>query len=199
MIRFSRKHLGLALLFLLLITSTWITLSTRHALRHGTTSQFTIDAYLKNTEYKQFNRDGQLVVDLHSPYATLNKTEHQLQASTPKLIAYSKDNTKWFIEGDQLITDTVTHTTLLRGHVSLHRPQTAKSGSLTLTTDHMTLYPEDKAETDAPVTLVEGNGSTTHSIGCILNLKTNTIQLLSNTEALLVPNRKGTQHEHAGS
>lgn len=199
MISFPRKYLGLALLLLLVIASTWITLSTRHALQAPPESASTVDAYLKETYYKQFNRDGQLVVTLKSPYATLNKATHQLQAKSPDIVAYTKDRSRWLITGDQLISDTLSHTTTIRGQVRLHRPQTATATSLTLTTDHMTLYPGDRAETDAPVTLVDGNGSTTHSVGCILNLKTNTIQLLSNTDATLVPKPKGAQHEHTGS
>jgi LPS export ABC transporter protein LptC len=115
--RFLRRYLGIFILLLLVAASTWITLSTEHSLHREGEKKITIDAYFKNTRYKQFNSMGKLILTLNSPYITLNKKENKLTAEQPKLVAYNQDNTYWLIDGNQMTTDTQTHVTTLRGQV----------------------------------------------------------------------------------
>ena len=58
----------------------------------------------------------------------------------------------------------------------------------------MTLYPRDKAVTDAPVTLLQGDGWVIHGTGCVLDLKTNTVKLLSKTDTLIIPHKPVTEN-----
>jgi LPS export ABC transporter protein LptC/lipopolysaccharide transport protein LptA len=188
--RFFRRYLGIFILVALVTASTWITLSTENSLHQKNAKKIRVDAYFKNTRYKQFNSTGQLILILNSPYITLNKDQNRLTAEQPKIVAYNQDNSYWLINGNQMATNTKTHVTTLRGDIVLYKPATKKDPNLTLKTDHLTLYPHDKALTDAPVTLWQGNGFETHGVGCVIDLKTNTVKVLSQTNTRVTPSKK---------
>ena len=88
-----------------------------------------------------------------------------------------------------MVTNTKTQVSTLSGHSILHRLAYGDNPPLLITTDHLTLYPHDKAVTDAPVTFKQGDGMVVHGIGCVLDLKTNTVKIQSQTDALIIPDK----------
>jgi LPS export ABC transporter protein LptC len=193
--RFFRRYLIVLVLLLLIAGSIWITVSTERSLHQADQQKNTVDAYFKSARYKQFNSQGQLVLTMQAPYTTLNKKDKQLNANSPRICAYNHDGSHWLITAKHLTTNTDTQVTVLRGNVVIFKRASDKDPSLNLKTDHLTLYPHDKAVTDAPVTLLQGDGWQVHGTGCIINLKTNTAQVLSHTDTLIIPHQQPAKED----
>lgn len=185
-----RQYAGLLVLLLLIAASAWVTLSTEHSLRGTTEPKNSVDAYLTQVHYKQFNDLGKIALIMDSTRATLNKKAHTLTAENAVLTVFNNDGSYWKITGDHLIMDTQTRVFKLQGHTITRRPASAEKPSLVLTTDHLTLYPHDKALTDAALILTQGDGCTVSGTGGMINLKTNDASILANAHMLIIPRKK---------
>jgi LPS export ABC transporter protein LptC len=193
--RYFYRYLVIAVLILLITGSAWMTVLTERSLHRTDHEKNTIDAYFKDSEYKQFNNLGQLILVMKAPYTTLHKKDNQLDAVNPMIKAYNNDKTYWLIQANHLSTQTKTHVSHLTGNVVIVKDATEKDPSVTVKTEELTLYPHDRAVTDAPVTLWQGDGFQVHGTGCIIDLKTNTVQILSNADALLVPHSPTAEYK----
>lgn len=182
-------------MLLLIAGSAWITISTEHSLHQKHQPKVAVDAYFKDSTYKQFNNEGKLILVIHSPKLSLIKGSNSLLADHPKITAYNTDGSHWKITGDKLVTDTKTHASTLSGHCILYRRAHGQSPKLTIITDHLTLYPHDKAVTNAPVIFKQGDGLVVHGVGCVLDLKTNTVKIVSQTDALIIPDKPKTENQ----
>ena len=181
------RLLALFALIGLACITTWLMLNTKHSLNAHDAQSNKIDAYFKQVLYKQYNSQGDHVLTLRSPQVTLSKAEHTLTATKPRLTAFTQDHSFWTIMANKLLTDTSTQVSTLSGSVVLYQPANKNRASTTIKTQHLTLYPHDKAITDAPITLYTGSGSIITGKGCIVDLKTNTVEITKDAEATLQP------------
>ena len=83
----------------------------------------------------------------------------------------------WEIKADTAVASNSYETVFLNGNVSIHQAASTKNMAQTLTTDHLTVYPQKKtAQTDALLTATRQNMVTT-SQGAFLNLNNNSVKL----------------------
>ncbi|MFA5625911.1 MAG: LPS export ABC transporter periplasmic protein LptC [Thiohalomonadaceae bacterium] len=158
----SRRLLVALLLVIMAILAIWLIGQREQAgerqiaeLRHVP------EYYLRDATITQMNPGGQPEHRLLAELIVRHADDETTELVEPRMTLYSKHDNQampWQVDAAHGLISAEGEEIYLSGGVQINQPR--DGGSLDLLTEHMLLRPEEKyAETDAPVTVTEPNGS----------------------------------------
>lgn len=158
------------------------------------TPQSPLDSYVNGATLHEYNESGQLKSKIIA-----DKIEHFESHShsttlfiKPLMVIYSNDRTPWYIHADQATMDKASETVLMQGNVVIHELATSQHSETKITTSSLTLYPKESLAETGDAVIMSRHGTVIHGKGFVANLKTNTYQLQSESDAIYKPTPKNT-------
>jgi|GEM_PF-1784864 len=147
---------------------------------------YTIDVAIEHVNYTRYNSQGKRVLTIHAPKLTHNSQSHTVTISQPHIINQFNPKHRWNIWADQAQSDEHYKKITLNGHVKMQESSDTASTPITLSTQSITILPKRYAYTRSTVLATQGLSSV-KAQGARLNFKTNTLQLLGNTDLVDKP------------
>lgn len=142
-------------------------------------TDFISDIYAENVVLKIFDRSGQLIKHIETPFITYDLKSKQANFTYPKLTLYKEHEMPWIITSDQGQAVNEFKTITLNEHVHLHQPQGPHTKHTVITTDQMTYEPSQNfAYTNKPVQFKQ-QGRTVQAVGLKAYLNEERVELLS--------------------
>ncbi len=168
------------LLFIAVILSCW--LMYWYVLKQTSvtiTKPTTPDAFAKQVVAIRMDENGNILNELFTPYLIHSPVNNTTTFVTPHLVFQTPSKEPWHVYADHGQMQQGDQTIVLWGNVKAIQAAGPNNPATALTTTAATLYPKLKqASTDQPVTLVQP-GIIVKSVGAHVDLKQNTVDLLS--------------------
>jgi lipopolysaccharide export system protein LptC len=138
------------------------------------------DFYMENAIYTQYDEDGSIHSQIHTPKVTHYTRDDFYSFNTPVIrVIDNKNRDTWEITAAHGESRKEGSILILVGQVKIERKGTRDGDEMIITTDHLSFYPHSRiAETDAPVSVAEGK-STMQGVGAVANLKEGSFKILS--------------------
>lgn len=147
----------------------------------ATTAELNVrpDAFMVHANYYEYDDKGLLHSHLVAKTVTHFPHKNTAQFTQPNLILYHTEHQPWYISADHGISRNGIGWVYLWHHVRLYQPPETKNLATTITTNSVTILPEESlAETSEKVTIKRPN-SIVKATGMKANFKTNIVELLS--------------------
>jgi lipopolysaccharide export system protein LptC len=147
----------------------------------------TLDGYMTQAHYTQYDNQGQVHMSLYSP-----KVTHYVQNSTsyfekPEVLAYNQKRIPWTIRADRGTAIRDSEQVDLNGNVIIHQAPQPQYPETTITTTAMTIYPHRSyAVTDQAIVITRPD-TRVDGVGMQADFKTGIFTLLSSVKAIYVP------------
>lgn len=183
------KNTLLTLLTLLtLALSVWSILSS-HTLQADNNDDNTNepDSYMEDFQAIILNKDGKPSLKVSAPKMLHYLKEDSTEMTRPHVTVYRHSPQPWFIDSAFAKTRDGIDEIIFSQHVVIHHPADIENPSTSMTTDALTIFPNEQlARTDQPITFIQPD-TQIHAIGMFANLNEGTIKLLSQTKGEYVP------------
>ncbi len=182
----NSKNLILSVLLLLALVSSWWLI--RNSFTTDTAENINLpntpDSYMVQAHYTHYNQQGQLLSSVSSPHLIHYPKQDTSILDKPRLEFHAANGQTWIITADHGVSKYGVKVVYLTDNVKVERIDKQTRKTMTMTTTALTAYPpQDYAETNEPVTIVQP-GSVINSVGLTANLKTGDITLLSNAQGV---------------
>jgi len=143
------------------------------------------DAFMVNANYYEYDDQGLLHSHLFTPKVTHYPEKNSAQFQHPSFMIYAdKKRIPWYITADHGQSRSGIDTVYLWDHVHLHQPPQENNLGTDITTDRMTVLPNQSiAKTDQPVTITRPD-SIIKATGMQTDFKTGIVKLLSHSRGI---------------
>ena len=177
--------ISLIVLFgLMLYVTLWLTQHNKVNTQRQPQTQY--DSFVINLKQTQFSKTGNIANHVTTPLLEHYPTTNHTTFTKPNMLVYN-DQHNWHITADHGVSQDNNQKIYLSGHVHINQPATKTTPITTITTTHLTVYPQTSiAKTDAFVTLTRPN-TVIHGVGAIANMKSGNIKLLSKARGHYAP------------
>lgn len=151
----------------------------------------TADAIIEQVTLKQFNEQGELVSQLHTPLVE-HIPQHNTHRIKSPLISFTHNNeAPWQIQAKHAVSINGGKKINFYEDVKIHQASSEHNSESTLYTSQISYYPYKKiAITHKEVTFIQPS-TTVKARGMKANLADNHIQLLQDARGTHVPSEKG--------
>lgn len=152
-------------------------------------NQQTISSITYNGTLYQYNRDGTLTSTTTAKKITNYKLSNNTILNQPRMTSKGNDGVTWYASADLAINLPDKDIMKLQHNVVLHQPGIINHPETTITTSESTIYPKQslaithhRAKLIQPGTILQGDGA-------IVNMKSNSVKLLHNSQGSYLPKK----------
>jgi lipopolysaccharide export system protein LptC len=142
------------------------------------------DTFVLQATYLHLDPNGHLQSKFFSPKVVHYAKDNRSEFASPHVIIYGQDGRPWVIDADHGQSQFGTQQIELWGNVKVqHFITLQQQPELTLLTSRLKYFSDQQlAQTDQPVTILQP-GMTVNSVGLKADLKSASVQLISNVKA----------------
>lgn len=169
-----------ALLVMALAFSAWLIQQIGSENTAGThNSNNTPDSFMVKAIYTRMNDLGQLSSRIYTSQVVHYPHDDVSNFKDPNIIVFTPDREPWNVTAQQGVSQHGVTQVTLKNNVRVHQNAGPNNQELTLTTNSLTIFPENQtAQTDQPVTIIQP-GTLINSVGLRADLKKGVVELLS--------------------
>jgi len=143
-----------------------------------------IDAFVINGTYNQFNEQGLLHSHLFSPKMLHLQKHNSAIFSQPRMLLYSDERVPWYIRAKHAKTYDGEDKVFLWDDVNLHQPAYLEHPETTIKSQTSTVYPKKSLATGKQFVTITRPGTTIKGKGYKANLKIGQYTLLSQSHGV---------------
>ena len=147
------------------------------------------DAFMEDVIATIINKEGNPVLKVAAPKMIHYADNDSTDMTAPNITVFRKESPNpWFINADFAKATQGISQILFQKNVVIHHPANIDNPTTTMSTDSLTVFPDEQtAQTNDPI-LITQPSSTIHAVGMHANLKDGTVKLLSQAREEYVPN-----------
>ena len=140
------------------------------------------DFSMTNATYIKFDQSGNITNQFYTSKITHFITNNNYIFDNPRIKMYNSNEQPWDITANKGRSEGGKSKVYLWDDVKVVQAASSNNSDFNIATSSLTVYPNIKfAETDAPVTIIQGE-SIAKAIGAKADFKSGTVSLLSNVE-----------------
>lgn len=141
------------------------------------------DGFMVNMVATRMTTAGKPQDQVIAPLVVHYPVNDTADINMPHFISFPDAGSPWHVYANKGQMRNQANILELWGNVRIERARSLQNSFIKMTTDRLTIYPKDEyAETKLPITVMQ-DSNVLHAVGMRANLKTDTVDLLSQTKA----------------
>lgn len=184
----NQRNLIMTTVLIIVIASSWMLIHfiTQDKVTNDN-NPYSLDSYITEANYYQYNKRGNLEQTLVTPYATHYPQQNITIFTNPKISINGNNKQQWLISAEHGRAENNFKLIKLNINVIVVRKKTTNTAQATLTTPSLIINPARQTATTKSPVEIRQPGVIIRGIGLISDLKKGTMDLLSQTQATFSP------------
>lgn len=185
---FNLRVFLIAFLFILAIALTcWSIFISRPAPSHKFNQRNHPDAFMEEITAIIFNKSGLPSLKIQAPKMIHYQSDDSTHIREPHVTFFRDSTNPWDIRSFYGETQRGVEQIIFSNHVVIHHVADKTNPTTTLTTNSLTIFPDQKLATTTDPILITQPNTTVHAIGMTANLNNGIIKLLSEAKGEYAP------------